>query len=247
LVRALARKIHARLPRNIDIEDLYSAGLVGLMEAYAKFNPAMDVQFRSYAQFRIRGAIIDSLRSLDWAPRELRHKGRQVQEAIQTIRVRTGRTPSEDQVAKELNTSLESYQKLLGDLHNVEIGTLSRIREEDSSEDELVYIPARREDDPLFRCMRGDVINRLTRAIDELPERERLVLTLYYYEELTRNEIALALGIDSTRVSQIRAAAILHLRSVLSRLSPRSNKSPAKTSWNGKMASARASWREFAA
>jgi RNA polymerase sigma factor for flagellar operon FliA len=190
------------------------------MEAHAKFDPAKDVKFETFAQFRIRGAIFDTLRSLDWAPRELRHKGRAVQEAIRAITARTGQAPSEEQVAQELNTSLTSYQKLLGDLHNLEIGTLYRKSEDDSTEEELIYIPGRPEEDPLFCYMKTDMVERLTNAVDDLPEQERLVLTLYYYEELTRGEIAVVLGMDSNRVSQIRASAVLHLRAALSDLSP---------------------------
>jgi len=221
IVRSIAQRIHARLPRHVDIEDLYSAGLLGLMEAYAKFNPAKDVKFVTFAQFRIRGAIFDTLRSLDWAPRELRNKGRAVQEAIRVITARTGHSPSEDQVAQELNTSLTSYQKLLGDLHNLEIGTLYRNSEDNSTEEELIYISGRPEEDPLFCCMKADMVDRLINAVAVLPERERLVLTLYYYEELTRSEIAVVLGMDGNRVSQIRASAVLHLRAALSNHSRR--------------------------
>jgi RNA polymerase sigma factor for flagellar operon FliA len=232
MVRALARRIHARLPRNVDFEDLYSAGLVGLMQASTKFDPAKDVQFGSFAQFRIRGAILDSLRSVDWAPRELRHKGRAVQEAIRALSLRTGDAPSEDQVANELSISLSAYQKLVSDLSNLEIGTLYRSHEGESGEEEVVCIPGPPEDDPLFRCMRGDQVERLTKAIDSLPEQERLVTTLYYYEELTRNEISLLLGLGGSRVSQIRASAVLHLRSALSDVPPQRIRSSAHTPSN---------------
>jgi RNA polymerase sigma factor for flagellar operon FliA len=221
IVRFLARRIHERLPQHVDIDDLFSAGVVGLMDAFAKFDPAKKVQFRSYAQFRIRGAILDSLRTLDWSPRELRRKGRAVEEAIRTLTSRLGRAPSENEIAAELGFSLDSYQQLLGDLKGLEIGTLHLERNEDSGEEELAYIPGRPEEDPLFRCLKGEMEERLTDAIQELPERERLVMTLYYYEEMTMREIGMALGVVESRVSQIHASAVLHLRSALSDLSAR--------------------------
>jgi RNA polymerase sigma factor FliA len=222
IVRFLARRIHERLPQHVDIEDLFSAGVVGLMDAFAKFDPAKKVQFRSYAQFRIRGAILDSLRTLDWSPRELRRKGRAVEEAIRTLTSRLGRAPTETEVASELGSTLDSYQQLLGDLKGLEIGTLHLERNEDSGEEELAYVPGRPDEDPLFRCLRGEMEERLTGAIQNLPERERLVMTLYYYEEMTMREIGLALGVVESRVSQIHASAVLHLRSALSDLSARS-------------------------
>src|ERR1700723_1422927 len=116
IVRFLARRIHERLPQHVDIEDLVSAGVVGLMDAFSKFDPAKKVQFRSYAQFRIRGAILDSLRTLDWSPRDLRRKGRAIEQAIRSLTVRLGRTPSEQEIAGELQMELGDYQQLLGGL-----------------------------------------------------------------------------------------------------------------------------------
>ena len=215
VVRFLARRIHERLPQHVDMEDLVSAGVLGLMDAFAKFDPDKKVQFRSYAQFRIRGAIIDSLRTLDWSPRELRRKGRAVEEAIRVVTARLGRPPGETEVAAELDLSLDEYQQLLGDLKGLEIGTLHMERNEDSGEEELAYIPGRPEEDPLFRCLRGELEERLTQAINQLPDRERLVMTLYYYEEMTMREIGLALGVVESRISQVHASAVVHLRAAL--------------------------------
>jgi RNA polymerase sigma factor for flagellar operon FliA len=215
IVRFLARRIHERLPQHVDIEDLVSAGVVGLMDAFAKFDPTKKVQFRSYAQFRIRGAILDSLRTLDWSPRELRRKGRAVEEAIRVLTQRMGKAPGEAEIAAEMTLSLEEYQQLLGDLKGLEIGTLHMERNEDSGEEELAYVPGRPEEDPLFRCLRGEMEERLTEAIARLPDRERLVMTLYYYEEMTMREIGLALGVVESRVSQVHASAVVHLRAAL--------------------------------
>jgi RNA polymerase sigma factor for flagellar operon FliA len=221
IVRFLARRIHERLPQHVDIEDLVSAGVVGLMDAFAKFDPTKKVQFRSYAQFRIRGAILDSLRTLDWSPRELRRKGRAVEEAIRVLTARMGLAPGEGEVATEMGLGLEEYQHLLGDLKGLEIGTLHMERNEDSGEEELAYVPGRPEEDPLFRCLRGELEDRLGDAIAHLPDRERLVMTLYYYEEMTMREIGLALGVVESRVSQVHASAVVHLRAALRDLTAR--------------------------
>jgi RNA polymerase sigma factor for flagellar operon FliA len=217
-VRYLARRIHERLPQHVELDDLVSAGVVGLIDAFSKFDHTKKVQFKSYAQFRIRGAILDSLRTLDWSPRELRRKGRAVEEAIRSVTQRVGRAPSEQEIAKEMELTLEEYQLLLGDLKGLEIGSLHMERSEESGDEELAYIPGSPEDDPLFRCLKGEMKQRLADAIDELPEKERMVLTLYYYEELTMKEIGLTLGVVESRVSQIHSSAVLRLRTALANL-----------------------------
>ena len=217
-VRYLARRIHERLPQHVELDDLVSAGVVGLIDAFSKFDHTKKVQFKSYAQFRIRGAILDSLRTLDWSPRELRRKGRAVEEAIRAVTQRVGRAPSEQEIAREMELTLAEYQLLLGDLKGLEIGSLHMERSEDSGDEELAYIPGSPEDDPLFRCLKGEMKQRLADAIDELPEKERMVLTLYYYEELTMKEIGLTLGVVESRVSQIHSSAVLRLRSALATL-----------------------------
>jgi RNA polymerase sigma factor for flagellar operon FliA len=217
-VRYLARRIHERLPQHVELDDLVSAGVVGLIDAFSKFDHTKKVQFKSYAQFRIRGAILDSLRTLDWSPRELRRKGRAVEEAIRSVTQRAGRAPSEQEIAKEMELTLAEYQLLLGDLKGLEIGSLHMERSEDSGDEELAYIPGSPEDDPLFRCLKGEMKQRLADAIDELPEKERMVLTLYYYEELTMKEIGLTLGVVESRISQIHSSAVLRLRTALAGL-----------------------------
>lgn len=217
-VRYIARRIHERLPQHVDLDDLVSAGVIGLMDAFSKFDHSKKVQFKSYAQFRIRGAILDSLRTLDWSPRELRRKGRAVEEAIRSVTQRIGRAPTEQEIASEMKLTLAEYQQLLGDLKGLEIGSLHIERSEESGDEELAYIPGSPEDDPLFRCLKGEMKQRLADAIDELPEKERMVLTLYYYEELTMKEIGLTLGVVESRVSQIHSSAVLRLRSSLAGL-----------------------------
>ncbi len=217
-VRYIARRIHERLPQHIEMEDLISAGVVGLIDAFAKFDHDKKVQFKSYAQFRIRGAILDSLRTLDWSPRELRRKGRAVEEAIRSVTQKLGRAPGEMEIAAEMDLSLEGYQHLLGDLKGLEIGSLHMERSENSGDEELAYIPGSPEDSPLFRCLKGEMKQCLIDAIEDLPEKERMVLTLYYYEELTMKEIGQTLGVVESRVSQIHSSAVVRLRVALANL-----------------------------
>lgn len=236
-VRYLARRIHERLPQHVELDDLISAGVVGLIDAFSKFDHSKKVQFKSYAQFRIRGAILDSLRTLDWSPRELRRKGRAVEEAIRSVTQRVGRAPSEQEIAGEMGLSLGEYQQLLGDLKGLEIGSLHVERSEDSGDEELAYIPGSPEEDPLFRCLKGEMKQRLADAIDELPEKERMVLTLYYYEELTMKEIGLTLGVVESRVSQIHSSAVVRLRAALAGLRAAGTERDVKASLGNRRAS----------
>jgi len=215
MVRFLARRIHERLPSHVELEELIGAGVLGLMDAYKKFDPGKNVKFRSYAQFRVRGAILDSLRTLDWSPRELRRKAREIEASIQRLTGRVGRSPNEAEVAAEMKMTLTDYQHLLGDLKSLELGTLNAERSEDSGEEELAYVPNRAEEDPLFQCLRSEMHGRLRQAIDRLPEREKLVLNLYYFEELTMKEIGQILGVVESRISQVHASAVLHMRAAL--------------------------------
>lgn len=214
-VRYIARRIHERLPQHVELEDLISAGIVGLIDAFSKFDHTKKVQFKSYAQFRIRGAILDSLRTLDWGPRDLRRKGRAVEQAIRTLNSKLGRSPIDQEIAEQMGIALSEYQELLGELKGLEIGSLHVERSEDSGDEEVSYVPGPLEESPLFQCLKGELKQRLAEAIEELPEKERIVLTLYYYEELTMKEIGVTLGVVESRVSQIHSSAVLRLRAAL--------------------------------
>ncbi len=229
VVRYIARRIHEHLPAHVEMDDLVSAGMVGLADAFNKFDTGKKVQFRSYAQFRIRGAILDSLRTLDWSPRELRRKGRAIETAMHTLTGRLGRTPMENEIAVEMDMSLDEYQHLLTDLRGLEIGSLDVAHSEDSSDDEVAYVPSSPEEGPLFHCLKGEMRARLADAITALPERERLVLTLYYYEEMTMKEIGLTLDVVESRVSQIHTSAVLHLRSLLANDPAKASRSTNRT------------------
>ena len=213
-VRYLARRIHERLPRHVPLEDLVHAGVIGLIDAFNKFDQSKHVQFGSYAKFRIRGAILDSLRELDWGPRELRRKARKVEEAHRKLSLELSRAPSESEMAKELDLPLAEFQRLLGEIDSLEVGSLRVESPWDGKEEDLTdSLPSATEDTPFSRCLRAEMKDLLSRVIEELPEKERQVLALYYFEELTMKEVGAVLGIGESRVSQIHSLAVVRLRS----------------------------------
>ncbi len=212
-VRYLARRIHERLPRHVPLEDLVHAGVIGLIDALNKFDSSKHVQFGSYAKFRIRGAIIDSLREMDWGPRDLRRKGRRVEEAERKLSMNLSRAPTELEVAVELNMELREFQQLLTELDGLEVGSLHLESPWDGKDEDLCdYLPNAPEDTPFFRCMRSEMKELLGRAVADLPEKEQQVLALYYFEELTMKEVGTVLGIGESRVSQIHSLAVVRLR-----------------------------------
>ncbi len=213
-VRYLARRIHDRLPRHVPLEDLIHAGVIGLIDALNKFDPSKHVQFGSYAKFRIRGAILDSLREMDWGPRELRRKARKVEEAHRTLSLSLSRAPTENEMATELSLPLHEFQQLLGEIDSLEVGSLRVESPWDGKEEDLCdYLPSAPEDTPFFRCLRSEMKELLARVIGELPEKEQQVLALYYFEELTMKEVGVVLSIGESRVSQIHSLAVIRLRS----------------------------------
>lgn len=216
-VRYIARRIHERLPQHVPLEDLVHSGVLGLIDALNKFDACKHVQFASYAKHRIRGAILDSLRELDWSPRELRRKARLVEQAHAKLGTELGRAPSEQEIARELEMELGELQHLLGEIDSLEISSFSIESSEDGSEDDLSEsVPATDEFNPFKVCLEREMKTLLMEAIRELPERERQVLTLYYYEELTMKEVGAVLGVGESRVSQIHSLAMSRLRSRLS-------------------------------
>jgi RNA polymerase sigma factor for flagellar operon FliA len=218
-VRYIARRIHERLPRHVPFEDLVHAGVVGLIDALHKYDRSKHVQFGSYAKFRIRGAIMDSLREMDWSPRDLRRKARRLEEANNSLRSALGRNPSETELAAELGIDLHGLQMLLGDIDGLEVGSLRVQSPRDGKEEDLCeYLPDDPEKTPLLLCLRSEMKDLLTRAIEELPEKERQVLALYYYEELTMKEVGAVLGVGESRVSQIHSMAVVRLRARLAEL-----------------------------
>ena len=222
-VRAIARRIHERLPRQVPLEDLVNAGVLGLIDALNKFDDAKHVEFEAYARFRIRGAILDSLRELDWSPRLLRRKARLLDETRRQLGMRLGREASEAEIAAELRVDLRQLQDLLHDIRGLELGSLWAERSADGQEENLgEKLAGDAEDTPYHRCLAGEMEQALARSMNELPEKERNVLALYYFEELTMKEVGHALGVGESRVSQLHSVALVRLRARLaSRRNPR--------------------------
>jgi len=218
-VRYIARRIHERLPRHVPFEDLVHAGVLGLIDALHKFDKGKHVQFGSYAKFRIRGAILDSLREMDWSPRDLRRKARRLEEAHNKLRSELGRNPSEPELAAELGMDLRGLQVLLGEIDGLEIGSLRIASPRDGKEEDLCeFLPDDPEETPLLQCLRSEMKELLARAIGELPDKERQVLSLYYFEELTMKEVGAVLGVGESRVSQIHSMAVVRLRARMSEM-----------------------------
>jgi RNA polymerase sigma factor FliA len=229
-VRYIARRIHERLPRHVPLEDLVHAGVLGLIDALHKFDHSKHVQFGSYAKFRIRGAILDSLREMDWSPRDLRRKARRLEEAHNKLRLELGRNPSEPELAVELGIDLRGLQLLLGEIDGLEVGSLRVTSPRDGREEDLCeYLPDKPEETPLLLCLRSEMKDLLARAIADLPEKERQVLALYYFEELTMKEVGTVLGVGESRVSQIHSMAVVRLRARLSEITHRRQESARAT------------------
>lgn len=215
-VRFIARRIHDRLPRHVELDDLVHSGVLGLIDAVHKFDPGKNVQFKSYAKFRIRGAILDSLRELDWSPRDLRKKARRLEEAERNLRNKLGRSASEQELAQEMDCSLEEFQQLLGELRGLDLGSLQDPRGNDGEDTILGNLKdSDPPNDPFAMTLQSEMRDLLARAIGELPERERRILSLYYFEELTMKEVGAILGLTESRICQIHSAALVRLRSRL--------------------------------
>jgi RNA polymerase sigma factor FliA len=228
-VQYIARRIHDRLPPQVLLEDLVHAGILGLMDAVRKYDPSKNVQLKHYAEFRIRGAILDSLRQVDWSPRALRRQARRLEQAVLDCKARLGRDPTEPEIAAELQITLESLQHLLGDLRGLDIGSL-QADANDPNGDELAAqnCPAADQEDPYHLTLRSEMSGLLEKAIGELPARERQVLALYHFEELTMKGVGAVLGIGESRVSQIHTAAVIRLRACLRELIGNGSKTAAQ-------------------
>ncbi|SER07377.1 RNA polymerase, sigma 28 subunit, SigD/FliA/WhiG [Amphritea atlantica] len=213
LVKRIAHHLLARLPSNVVLEDLIQAGMVGLLEAAKKYDASKGASFETYAGIRIRGSIIDEVRRGDWTPRSVHRNGRRVSEAIQAIEARTGRDAQDGEVAAELNISVTEYHALLKDSAESRLFSFDKLTgPQDEGPGEGI---ASNEPDPSEEYEQKDFIKAIAREIQGLPEREKLVLSLYYDEELNLKEIGKVLGVSESRVSQIHSQAALRLRSRL--------------------------------
>jgi RNA polymerase sigma factor FliA len=223
-VRWIAASIHERLPASISEEDLVSTGIVGLIQAIDRFDASKNASLRTYAEIRIRGAILDSIRGLDGIDPKKRSRVRSVQDAISKLQQRNGATPDEEQIAAELNLSLTEYQQWLTELRGVTLGSLDAGPAAESGHAGLASILADpSQTDPAEKIERGQLRALLSAGIRALPQTEKLVLDLYFRQELTLAEIGRVMNLHLSRVSQIKVQAVLRLRSYMDgRLNPRS-------------------------
>ena len=218
LVKYVAGRLGSGLPAHVDEGDLVSYGLLGLIGAIERYDPDRDIKFETYAISRIRGSIIDELRALDWVPRSVRSRAREIERAIAALEAKHGRAPTDDEIAARVGITLEELEESLNDIARSSIAALDelwtvsgegdQVSLLDTLEDPESVRPADALDETELREILGDAISRL-------PEREKLVITLYYYEELTLREIGEVLGVTESRVSQLHTKAILRLKARL--------------------------------
>jgi RNA polymerase sigma factor for flagellar operon FliA len=219
-VRLIARRIHERLPESVNLDDLISTGIVGLISAIDHFDPSHNVKLKTYAEYKIRGAILDSLRGLDWAPRQQRKRAKQIEAAIAALEQKLHGSPSEDQVAAELKLDIAEYHEWLVDVRGVNLGSLESSSPEDDGRDLLKYISDEEQHWPSNLLERTELERLLAEAIERMPPVERTVLSLYYHEEMTLREIAKIVDLHESRVSQLKSQAILRLRSYIEKKWP---------------------------
>lgn len=209
-VRIIAERLLARLPPSVDRDDLIGAGVLGLLDAVSRFDPVRGVVFRTYAEARIRGAMLDSLRNLDWAPRTLRQRARELETATRRLEQALGRAAEAEEICAEMQMPVAEYLTLLQDLRGLSVAEL-----ESEDDEQIREIPDDPEQLPLARYEREEIRDRLCAAIDHLPPRERQVIALYYHEELTMKEVGAVMGLTESRVSQIHTQAVIRLRGAL--------------------------------
>jgi len=214
-VRLIARRIHERLPESVSLDDLVSTGTIGLISAIDKFDLAHNVKLKTYAEYKIRGAILDSLRGLDWAPRQQRRRSKQIEQAISALEQQLKRAPTEDEIAAGMGVSLEEYHDWLVEIRGLNVGSLENHPGEDEGRDLLRFVADKEEDWPSQLFERSELRKLLAQAISRMPSVERTVLGLYYKEELTLREISKIIKLHESRVSQLKTQAILRLRSFM--------------------------------
>jgi RNA polymerase sigma factor for flagellar operon FliA len=220
LIKYHAYRIATQLPPNVEINDLINAGVLGLIDAVEKFEPSRGVKFKTYAELRIRGAMLDSLRELDWAPRSLRKKSKELSKASQKLQQELGREASEQELCDEMGMDLDDLFKLTDQLKGLSIGSFydasKKYDEEESDSESLInYYPDGVTSSPYCVFEKEELKKTLAEAVDTLPRKERLVISLYYLEELTMKEIGAVLRVNESRVSQLHTKAVMRLRTKL--------------------------------
>jgi RNA polymerase sigma factor FliA len=214
LVKRLAHQMKAKLPPSVEVDDLVQAGMIGLLDAINRYEENHGAQFETYAVLRIRGAMLDELRSSDWMPRSTRANMRKVEQAMATLQQQLGRPPSESEVAHSLKLPLAEYQELLGDSGGHQLLYYEDFHDEDGN-DSFLDRYAVDDDDPLKSLLDTDFRQTVIDAIDALPPREKMLMGLYYEEELNLKEIGAVMGVSESRVSQLHTQAVARLRTYL--------------------------------
>jgi len=218
LVKFVAGRISARLPSQVEVDDLINAGILGLIDAIEKFDESRKIKFKTYAEFRVKGAILDELRALDWVPRSTRQKAHRLEQAYNELEGRLGRPVSDHEVVEYLGITFDEFYDMLREAAGISLISLDELRHEGDENAErnlLEFLANPDELDPAELLNLDQVYRIVAEAIDNLPEKERLVVSLYYNDELTMKEIGAILEITESRVSQIHTKAILRLRSRL--------------------------------
>jgi RNA polymerase sigma factor FliA len=219
-VRLIARRIYEKLPCNVNFDDLVSTGTVGLITAIDRFDPAQGVKLKTYAEYKIRGAILDSLRTADWAPRLERKHARLMESAVNVLQTRLQRTPTEDEVATELGIPVAEYREWAASVHSLAIGSLDSASSKEDSRDVLQFVAADEQWVPSEIFERSELRTLLARAVSRMPECERKVLNLYYQKELTLREISQMMDLHESRISQLKSQGIRRLRTFLAQRWP---------------------------
>ena len=218
MIKYVANRIAMRLPPHIEVDDLISVGVLGLMDAISKYDSSRGAKFKTYAEFRVRGAILDELRAMDWVPRSIRQKASSVDKVVQSLQVKLSRSPEDQEVAKEMGVSLEQFHATLNETKSIPVFSLDDLGiAKDSGEQQslLDCLAGKADADPQTQIRLIELKEIIAKAIDSLPEKERLMVSLYYYEELTMKEIGAVLEITESRVSQIHSKAVYRLRTKL--------------------------------
>jgi RNA polymerase sigma factor for flagellar operon FliA len=215
LVKKLAHQMKAKLPPSVEVDDLIQAGMIGLLDAVNRYEDNHGAQFETYAVQRIRGAMLDELRSSDWMPRSMRQNMRKVEEALNVLQQRLGRSPTESEVAKQLKLTLPQYQDMLADGGGHQLVYYEDFHDTDSSEHFLDRYCADTSDDPLQALMNTGFRAAVIDAINALPEREKILMGLYYEQELNLKEIGAIMNVSESRVCQLHSQAIARMRANL--------------------------------
>lgn len=215
LVKFVAHRISSRLPSHVEVDDLIHSGILGLMDAVKKFEPDRNVKFKTYAEQRIRGAILDGLRDLDWVPRSLRRKKKDIENAYHLLEQQLGRAATDEEVAEHLGITLEDLNKSLDELKGVTLGAFVETGEDEGGENLISFVPDPDAEDPSVTLHSRELKSLLRDAVDKLPTKERFVVQLYYFDELTMKEIGTLLNITESRVSQLHTKSMLRLRGKL--------------------------------